>query len=194
MNVTILLGSPRKEGNTNALLKPFLEELQAAGNQVELFRLYDLKLEGCHACRSCQQDWANPGCVIQDDMQQIFHSVMDADLMVLATPIYSWYCTAPMKAALDRMVYGMNKFYGEKVGPSIWAGKHLALLLTCGYRPENGTGPFVQGMQRYCKHSSLIYDGMLAERHLGYGTVFMDDEKEQHARAFARKLQQNMLK
>ena len=155
---------------------------------MDLFWLYDLKLEGCHACRGCQQDWSEPGCVIEDDMQAIFESVLRADQIVLATPIYSWYCTAPLKAALDRMVYGMNKFYGESVGPALWAGKHLALLVTCGYKPENGAGPFELGMQRYCKHSSLIYDGMLAERHLGYHTVFMDAEKEQHARDFARKL------
>lgn len=42
------------------------------------------------------------------------------------------------------------------------------------------------GMQRYCKHSRLQYIGMLAERHLGYQTTFMDAEKEEHARAFAR--------
>lgn len=38
----------------------------------------------------------------------------------LATPIYSWYCTPPMKALLDRLVYGMNKYYGDEKGPSLW--------------------------------------------------------------------------
>ena len=43
-------------------------------------------------------------------------------------------------------------------------------------------------MRRYCKHSGLRYQGMLAERHLGYNTVFFDGEKERRAREFARKL------
>ena len=43
-------------------------------------------------------------------------------------------------------------------------------------------------MKRYCRHSGLEYAGMLAERHLGYDTVFMDEEKTQHARNFADRL------
>ena len=93
-----------------------------------------------------------------------------------------------MKALLDRLVYGMNKFYGGERGPSLWAGKSLALLMTCGYRPERGTDLFEEGMRRYCKHSGLRYLGGRAERHLGYDTVFMDGEKETRARAFAREL------
>ncbi len=121
-------------------------------------------------------------------MGEIFDRVLDSDLIVLATPIYSWYCTPPMKAVLDRLVYGMNKYYGEAKGPSLWAGKPMALLTTCGYRPEAGADLWQQGMKRYCKHSRLRYLGMLAERHLGYDTVFMDGEKEAHAKVFAQRL------
>ena len=85
-------------------------------------------------------------------------------------------------------MYGMNKFYGAEKGPSIWAGKHLAMVTTCGYRPEKGADLWEAGMVRYCKHSSLTYRGMLTERHLGYKTSFMDEEKEQNAREFADKL------
>lgn len=65
-------------------------------------------------------------------------AVMRCDLIVLAMPIYSWYCTPPMKAVLDRLVYGMNKYYEKEKGPSLWAGKKVALISTCGYRPEKG--------------------------------------------------------
>ena len=128
------------------------------------------------------------GCAIQDDMQEIFDRVLSCELLVLATPIYSWYCTPPMKAVLDRLVYGMNKYYGEEKGPSLWAGKHLALITTCGYRPEAGADLWEAGVTRYCRHSQLRYAGMLAERHMGYGTVFMDAEKAERARAFAQGL------
>ena len=80
----------------------------------------------------------------------------------------------------------MNKYYGEKKGPSLWRGKKMALITTCGYRPEKGADLWEEGMRRYCKHSQLTYVGMLAERHLGYASVFMDPEKEARARAFAR--------
>ena len=114
--------------------------------------------------------------------------VLGCDLLVLATPIYAWYCTPPMKALLDRLVYGMNKFYGESIGPSLWRGKAVALLETCGYRPEKGCDLFEEGIRRYCKHSGLRYLGSHAERHLGYQTVFMDEEKAGRTRLFAQEL------
>ncbi len=104
------------------------------------------------------------------------------------TGSYSWYCTPPMRALLDRLVYGMNKFYGKTRGPALWAGKPVALLMPCGYRPEKGCGLFEEGMRRCCKHSGLRHLGSHAERHLGYDTVFMDEGKEVRTRAFARDL------
>ena len=185
MKVCILMGSPRRNGNTAALLDPFIERMEAQGCRCDLIRLYDKSLKPCIACRSCQKDWGVFGCSQKDDMQEIFDRVMECDLLVLAGPIYSWYCTPPMKAVLDRLVYGMNKYYGEAKGPSLWAGKRLALLTTCGYRPEAGAELWEEGMRRYCKHSQLVYLGMLAERHLGYQTDFMDDGKAERAAGFA---------
>ena len=192
MKLSVLMGSPRKQGNTHALLEPFLEEWAGLGHQAEVFWLYDMEIHGCVACRSCQRDWTVFGCAFHDDMQQIFDSVLSAEGVLLACPIYCWFCTAPMKAALDRLMYGMNKFYGEEKGPSLWAGKHLAILTTCGYRPERGADLFEEGMRRYCKHSSLVYDGMHAERDLGYKTTFLDPEKVGRARAFAHTLSAQM--
>lgn len=188
MKACILMGSPRKNGNTAALLTPFCEELNSAGAEVEIHWLYDLDIRPCMACRACQKDWTVFGCPQKDDGQRLFDAISAAGLIILATPIYSWYCTPPMKALLDRMVYGMNKYYGEEKGPSLWAGKSLALLLSCGYRPEKGTDLFEEGMRRYCRHSQLRYLGSHAERHLGYGVEFMDDGKAQRTRDFAKKL------
>lgn len=183
--VCILKGSPRPNGNTNSLLIPFVNTLKAHGCECRQFDLYRMRLEPCHACRNCQADWSVVGCTQKDDMEQVFTAVLESDLLVLATPIYSWYCTPPMKAVLDRLVYGLNKYYGAEKGPSLWAGKEVAIITTCGYRPEKGADLFEEGIKRYCKHSKLIYRGMLAERHLGYSTEFMDEEKAAHAVAFA---------
>lgn len=192
MKLAVLMGSSRRRGNTNALLEPFLEEWEGLGHQAEVFWLYEMDLRGCTACRTCQRDWTGFGCAIHDGMQEVFDGVQAAEGLLLACPIYCWYCTAPMKAALDRLMYGMNKFYGETRGPALWAGKHMALITTCGYRPERGADLFEEGMRRYCKHSSLVYDGMLSERDLGYQTTFLDPEKVQRARAFAHTLAERM--
>jgi multimeric flavodoxin WrbA len=183
--VCILMASPRKEGNTIHIVRPFIRQMEAQGYSCDMLWLYDKTIHPCTACRSCQKDWSIFGCCQKDDMQEIFDCILNCDLLVLATPIYSWYCTPPMKAALDRLVYGMNKYYGDEKGPALWAGKKVALITTCGYRPEKGADLWENGMIRYCKHSQLQYLGMFAERDLGYKSHFMDDEKERHAIEFA---------
>ena len=188
MNICILMGSPRPKGNTAALLAPVKDELKKMGHTWTEFALYEKHIEPCIACRHCQKDWSKFGCVYQDDMQEIFNAVLDCDLLLLATPIYSLYCTPPLKAALDRLVYGMNKYYGEQKGPALWAGKALALVTTCGYPPEKGADLWESGIRRYCKHSQLQYAGMLAEHDPGYNKVFMSPEKAERAAQFAAKL------
>ena len=188
MQVCILMASPRREGNTNALRIPFQEELERLGHRVSCRWLCDLDIRPCTACRTCQRDWTGMGCAIRDDVPQLAEEILRSELLVLATPIYAWYCTPPMKALLDRLVYGLCKYYGEKKGPSLWKGKRVAILTTCGYPPEKGADLFQEGVCRYCRHAQLQYCGMLAERHLGYDIPFMDPEKEQRARAFARTL------
>lgn len=183
--VIILRGSPRKQGNTNWLTDIVAASMEKAGCFVRSFDLYDMTILPCLACRNCQKDRTAPRCIRNDDMQTIFREVLTSDLILLASPVYSWYCTPPVKAALDRMVYAMNKFYGAEKGPALWAGKSLALITTCGYRPEKGADLFEEGMKRYCKHSSLVYRGMLCERHLGYQIPFPDEEKQAHAAVFA---------
>jgi multimeric flavodoxin WrbA len=188
MKFFILFASPRKNGNTSKLLNPFIAELEQHQAQHELIWLYNKHIESCTACLTCQKDWTIFGCRHKDDAQEFFDKILDSDVIVLATPIYSWYCTPPMKALLDRLVYGMNKYYGDKKGPSLWNGKKLAIITTCGYKPEKGADLFEEGMKRYCKHSQLNYVGMLAERDLGYKTDFVTDDKLEHVKAFARQL------
>ncbi len=188
MRIAVFKGSPRKTGNTNTLLQYFLEELDT---RKDIFYtvtdLSDLEIHPCIACRKCQKDWTRPSCQFHDGMDIICSRILDADMILLATPIHSWYCTPPMKAMLDRLVYCMNKYYGEEKGPSIWKGKKLGLFLTCGYPIDNGTGLFEDGIRRYCRHSGLIYAGRFAERHMGYQTVFIDEEMISHAREFAHR-------
>ena len=189
--ICVLFGSPRKDGNTSQLVQCFTAEAQRMGCACEQFWLYDMDLRPCVACRECQRDWTAFGCPQADDMHVLFDAILRCDLLVLSTPVYSWYCTPPMKAVLDRMVYGMNKYYGAEKGPALWAGKPVALITTCGYPVEKGADLLEEGIRRYCKHSQLRYLGMLAERHMGYQTVFMNAEKERHAVQFARRIMES---
>ena len=192
-NITILRGSPKKNGNTNTLSLIVEKALTDSGYALHIHDLYDMDIRPCLACIHCQKDWENPSCIQQDDMPVIFDSVLKSDLIILATPIYSWYCTAPMKASLDRMVYAFNKYYGEEKGPSLWENKKVALITTCGYPPERGVDLFEEGMKRYCKHSKLKYVGMLCERHPEDLNLYLkDDESKQRIQAYIQMIQNTM--
>ena len=175
----------------------------------EIVDLTDLDIKPCLSCRCCQTDWDDYFCVQEDDLtcaggtndasgtsgESLADKINGADMLVLATPIYSWYCTPPMKALLDRCVYAFNKYYddvsgthGGERGPALWAGKKVALITTCGYPPEQGADLLEEGLKRYCKHSQLEFVGTLVERNAGYTRDFMDEEKVARAKAFAREL------
>ncbi len=188
MKVLILMGSPRKRGNSAQLIEPFVDELKSNGHEVEIIWTYDLTISPCVACCKCQGDWENYACWQKDDGTMIAEKFLENDLVVLSTPIYGWYCTAPMKALLDRMVCGMCKFYGKEMGPVLWEGTKLALISTCGYPMDKGSDLWIEGMKRYCKHCRLEFTDAITERQKNLKHKFMDDEKEQRIREFARKL------
>ena len=186
--ITILKGSPRKNGNTNAITDIIDDYLKEHSIQVKTFSLHDMNLLPCTACRYCQNDWSIVNCIQHDDFALISDAIIKSQMLILSTPIYSWYCTPPMKALLDRMVYAFNMYYGETRGPSLWEGKSVSVITTCGYPPEKGSDLFEEGIKRYCRHSKLSYVGMLCEHHKGYHSVFMDDDKIIRAKSFAEQL------
>lgn len=187
MKLLILFASPRPEGNTAQLLdvvnKGFDDSVEIAR-----FDLYKMNLKSCIACLRCQKVSDGFNCVHDDDMQKIFDSALQSDLILFATPIYSFYCTPPMKMVLDRLVYGMCKYYGETMGPSLWAGKSIALVSTFGYPEEKASDLLTEGLRRYAKHNKLNFLGAYGERQRSYREPFMNEQVKERARAFAEKL------
>ena len=184
MNVLILMGSPRLRGNTAELCKPFMEELKKNGAQVRYVTLADKDINPCKGCYACQEVSGEYGCVQHDEMP--ISDILWADLIVLATPIYAWYCAAPMKNVLDRH-YGFNKYYGSAEG-SLWAGKQVAVIATHGYEGNYATDPFEMGVERLCKHSDLEYKGLYSVQDEDNLASFQTVEAVTGAKAFARKL------
>lgn len=185
-NICVLLGSPRKNGNTISITLPFIEEFEAQGYTCNIFWLYEKEINPCTACRVCQSELNDFGCPQKDDAYEIFDHILNSELIVIASPIHSWYCTPPTKSLLDRLVYGMNKYYGEVKGSALWKGKNVALITTCGYEPEKGADLWEDGVRRYCKHSHLNYLGHHVERDLGYKSKFIDEEKILNSKKFAK--------
>lgn len=109
--VLIISSSPRKNGNSQALCVRFAEGAKEAGNQVHLIRLAEKKIGFCYACDGCMRNGG--ACVQKDDMREILRLFQDADVLVLATPIYFYGITAQMKTFIDR-TYPIWQHLGEK--------------------------------------------------------------------------------
>lgn len=186
MNIVILMGSPRIHGNTAELCKPFIQELLEQGKEVRYRVLEELNIQPCMACYVCQDVAGEYGCVQKDDMHGIAADILWADVIILATPIYSWYCPAKMKAVLDRH-YGFNKYYGSSSG-CLWEGKKVGILATHGYEAAYATEPFVTGVKRLCIHSNLDYVGIYSVRDTDNLASFQTTEAIQGAKKFAKEI------
>lgn len=188
-NVIVLQGSPRKQGNTKQFSSCFMDELRridAGGFHVEEVWLYDLEIKPCLACKRCQSVPDRMGCVQKDDMDALFHRCLEADLIVISTPIYAFFATAPVKAFLDRFIYASGKYYGPERLPPLTAGKRCAVLATAGYPGDYAVSPFSDSVKKICKHIGMEYLGTATARDFGPGQPFMTEEKEAEARAFAK--------
>lgn len=101
-NIVILNGSPRKNGNTSALVQAFTEGAQSAGHTVTDFFLDKMDIHGCKGCFGGHSSRECP-CVQRDDMAQIYPAVKDSDVVVLATPLYYWNMSGQLRTAVDRL-------------------------------------------------------------------------------------------
>lgn len=101
--IIILNGSPRKNGNTSELTKAFAKGAQEAGHTVTEFHLGDMNISGCKGCFGGGKNPESP-CVQKDDMSKIYPVYKEADIVVLASPLYYWSISGQLKTAFDRLV------------------------------------------------------------------------------------------
>ena len=94
-----IAGSPRRHGNTETLLDRFLAGAEGAGGTVEKIVAARLGIAGCMACNGC---WRDGRCVVQDDFQAVYASLVIADVIALAAPLFFWNLPAQVKALVDR--------------------------------------------------------------------------------------------
>lgn len=99
--VLILSGSPRKGGNSDILCDRFAEGAAEAGHEVEKIRPAEKSIAYCRACYACRETGV---CAIRDDMAEVLQKMIDADVIVLASPVYFYSIDAQLKTVLDRTV------------------------------------------------------------------------------------------
>jgi NAD(P)H-dependent FMN reductase len=100
--IIILNGSPRPRGNTAGLVNAFAESAEGAGNTVDVFFLAGMNIKRCIGCYGGGRDPGSP-CIQKDDMDLIYPAYSEADIFVLASPLYYWSITGLLKTAFDRL-------------------------------------------------------------------------------------------
>jgi multimeric flavodoxin WrbA len=100
--IIAFIGSPRKGGNSELLTKELLNAAEQDGAETEAIRLAEYDLKPCDACLSCRK---TKKCKINDDGEKLYNKVMEADGIVLATPVYFGSCSPLTKIFVDRMGY-----------------------------------------------------------------------------------------
>ena len=101
-SIVVLNGSPRKKGNTSELVRAFAEGAEGSGHQVTEFFLNGLNIHGCLGCFGGGKDPTHP-CVQDDDMDSVYAAYREADVVVLASPLYYWGISGQLKIAFDRL-------------------------------------------------------------------------------------------
>lgn len=131
--VLIFLGSPRKEGNSTILAKQVAEGAEAAGATIENFYLHDMEIQPCDACEACR-DKSETDCILDDDLKGLFPKLRQADVIVIASPIYWFTVSAQTKLFMDRW-YALGGPEGHA-----FKGKRFGIVLTYA-----DTDPFTSG-------------------------------------------------
>lgn len=101
MNILVINGSPRKNGNTTRMVDAFAKGATEKGHSVEIIGVAGKKLSGCVGCYHCIAN--NGQCAQKDDMDEIYTAYDKADMMVWASPIYWYDITAQLKIVIDRL-------------------------------------------------------------------------------------------
>jgi multimeric flavodoxin WrbA len=133
MKVVCLLGSPRKNGNSATVARHFLNCAENLGAETESFYLNGLDFKGCQACNLCKTKFEN--CALNDDLIPVLEATFNADMVVMASPVYYGDVSAQLKTFIDRTYSYLLPGYIAKAHPNrLQERKKLVFILTQGHR------------------------------------------------------------
>ena len=128
MDVVVLFGSPREDGNTDGVLRFFLDNAADFGfgefDHVRIFHAFEVLARPCVDCGFCRE---NRGKCCFEDLDFVFEKISECDLLIVASPIYNYSFPAPLKAIFDRC----QRFFEKSKSPESFTGQGV-LLVTSG--------------------------------------------------------------
>ena len=136
MKIIGIIASPRKEGNTAWVVNTILDGAKDRGAETQSWYFSDLDIGPCRGCLCCHDGNRDRGCIIDDDMQELYVAIEAADTIVLGTPVYMGQMSAQAKIITDRLFAQISPrfspYYKDKA-----AKKKMVLVFTQG-NPDPG--------------------------------------------------------
>ncbi len=120
--IVVLTGSPRRKGNTFAMVNRFKAIVLSKGHTVTQFDAAFMKVAGCRGCEKCYSK--ERACIYRHEFNQIVESILDSDFILIAAPVYWYTFPAQIKAVIDH-------FYALCIGGKNFKGKQCALISCC---------------------------------------------------------------
>ena len=192
MKVIAINGSPRKTKNTATLLTKALEGAASKGASTEIVHLYDINFKGCVSCFACKvKDCARPGiCLYKDDITHVLEKCMEADVIILGSPIYFWDVAGEMRSFIERMMFpvltyteGYKGLLERKIPVGLIYTMNVTeeFLQTSGYKSL--FEPARAGLERLFGHSEALYayDTVQFDDYSKYFCTVFDENKKKQA-------------
>lgn len=185
--ILVLMASPKKNGNTAALVQWFCQGARESGAQVEVIQTAFLKYKssGCTSCRSCQKS-PDYECVVDDDAKPVLAKMAKADVIVMATPLYFFSASAQLKVILDRMfsLYKWDNAAGTMT--TVLKGKTLVLLASAF--EDAGLDALEKPFLMTAQYSGMTFESLLVPNAGVSGEISKVQGIEEKAVALGRKL------
>ncbi len=178
MQILVLNGSPRPNGNTQQMIVAFREGAESLGHKVNVIDVCKKKIAGCLACEYCHTK-GNGTCIQKDDMQEIYIPLEKAEMLVIASPIYYHGITGQLKCTLDR-------FYAVAYPQKPRNLKKVAMILSSG-DPQMYDGALFSYRGDFLEFLGLEDMGVFT----AYGNENGSDKKRKELYNFGRSLVSN---
>lgn len=150
MKIVAILGSPRPKGNSATIAERFLETARKLGAKTTVYNLASMDYRGCVACRECKS--RADKCVLRDDLTRTLNDTADADIVVMASPVYFGDVSSQFKGFFDRTFsYLVPDFLTNPRPSRLPAGKKLLFILTQGFPSQDAFADIFPRYEKFLK-------------------------------------------
>ncbi len=123
--ILAFIGSPNQNGRTAAFVKEVVKGAENTGAFIKTYYMNNMDIKYCQGCKHCRIE--GQGCILKDDMQEVYREFLEADAIIIGSPIYALQVTAQTKILIDRLC----ALLGSNMEPS-WDSKKVVMVYSQG--------------------------------------------------------------